>query len=117
VIRLTTKHAGQVVEADCLRDELDADRADDVAVTPGTATPRALVETARRHLESERGFILDEVLQQWERSYVEAALETTGGNLTRAAKLLGIQRTTLYSRMQAYSTARQGRRDKAEISL
>lgn len=117
VIRLTTKHAGQVVEADCLRDELDADGADDVAVTPGTATPRALVETARRHLESERGFILDEVLQQWERSYVEAALETTGGNLTRAAKLLGIQRTTLYSRMQAYSTVRQGRRDKAEISL
>ena len=42
-------------------------------------------------------------MQQWERGYVEAALLITQGNLTRAAKLLGIHRTTLYSRMQNYA--------------
>ena len=33
---------------------------------------------------------------------VEAALNMTHGNLSQAAKLLGINRTTLYSRMQTY---------------
>ena len=42
---------------------------------------------------------------QWERGYVEAALMITQGNLTQAAKLLGIHRTTLYSRMQNYADA------------
>jgi DNA-binding NtrC family response regulator len=50
-------------------------------------------------------FNLDHTLQQWERGYVEAALAITQGNLTRAAKLLGIHRTTLYSRMQNYADA------------
>ena len=40
-----------------------------------------------------------------ERGYVEAALMITQGNLTQAAKLLGIHRTTLYSRMQNYADA------------
>jgi DNA-binding NtrC family response regulator len=52
-----------------------------------------------------RSFNLDDTLQQWERGYVEAALLITQGNLTRAARLLGIHRTTLYSRMQNYSDA------------
>jgi DNA-binding NtrC family response regulator len=50
-----------------------------------------------------RSFSLDDTLQQWERGYVEAALLITQGNLSRAAKLLGIHRTTLYSRIQNYS--------------
>jgi transcriptional regulator of acetoin/glycerol metabolism len=33
---------------------------------------------------------------------VEAALALTNGNLSQAAKLLGVHRTTLYSRMQNY---------------
>jgi DNA-binding NtrC family response regulator len=41
-------------------------------------------------------------VQQWEKGYVEAALLITQGNLSQAAKLLGIHRTTLYSRMQNY---------------
>ncbi len=43
-------------------------------------------------------------LQQWERGYVEAALAITHGNLSQAARLLGIHRTTLYSRIQNYGT-------------
>ena len=41
------------------------------------------------------------------KGYVEAALLITQGNLSQAAKLLGIHRTTLYSRMQNYGTAEE----------
>ena len=65
---------------------------------------RSLVEAAKRQLQMQQNFNLDETLQRWERSYVEAALIITHGNLTQAAKLLGMHRTTLYSRMQNYGT-------------
>ena len=44
---------------------------------------------------------LDETLKAWERGYIEAALRLTRGNVSQAAKLLGVNRTTLYSRMSA----------------
>ena len=83
--------------------ELDADALEPAQPALAFAGEfRDSVEAAKRHLQSERGFRLDETLQQWERSYVEAALALTNGNLSQAAKLLGIHRTTLYSRMQNY---------------
>ena len=103
VIRLTTKCNGQTVTADQLRAELDMDAMELEA--PGLATPQdfnALLDAAKRQLQIQKSFNLDDTLQQWERGYVEAALVITQGNLTRAAKLLGIHRTTLYSRMQNY---------------
>ena len=106
VIRLTTKALGQTVTGDQLRTELDTEAMD--VELPGLAPPHdfhALLDAARRQLQTSRSFSLDDTLQQWERSYVEAALLITQGNLTRAAKLLGIHRTTLYSRMQNYSDA------------
>jgi DNA-binding NtrC family response regulator len=75
---------------------------------PGVLTAQdfgSLMEAAKRQLQQQKSFSLDDTLQQWERSYVEAALAITQGNLTRAAKLLGIHRTTLYSRMQHYADA------------
>ena len=42
---------------------------------------------------------LDELLQSLERGYIEAALKLTRGNVSQAAKLLGVNRITLYSRM------------------
>jgi DNA-binding NtrC family response regulator len=116
VIRLTTKHAGQKITAAVLRDELDADDGGPCVAMPGISNPRDLVEVARRHLDASTGFILDGMLQQWERSYVEAALLATGGNLTRAARLLGIQRTTLYSRMQAHATVPTRRTQDDKLS-
>jgi DNA-binding NtrC family response regulator len=109
VIRLTTKYAGARVDAEQLLAELDPDVAAPGATPDAAATldPRSSIEAAKRHLQSERRFNLDETLQQWERSYVDAALELTGGNLSQAAKLLGIHRTTLYSRMQHYPGLRQ----------
>jgi len=45
-------------------------------------------------------FSLDEVLLEWERRYVYAALEMSEENLSQAARILGINRTTLYSKIQ-----------------
>jgi DNA-binding NtrC family response regulator len=104
VIRLTTKYHGQTVTADQLHAELDM-QSGEVEEKRGLASSgdfNALLEAARRQLQTSRAFNLDNTLQQWERGYVEAALVITQGNLTRAAKLLGIHRTTLYSRMQNY---------------
>jgi DNA-binding NtrC family response regulator len=104
VIRLTTKCTGQTVSADQLRAELDM--AGTEFEVPGLAPVRdfnSLLETAKHQLQASKSFSLDDTLQQWERGYVEAALLITQGNLSRAAKLLGIHRTTLYSRMQNYA--------------
>ena len=103
---LTTKANGQTVPEEQLRAELDMEAMD--VELPGIAPPQdfhALLDAAKRQLQTSRSFNLDDTLQQWERGYVEAALLITQGNLTRAAKLLGIHRTTLYSRMQNYSDA------------
>ena len=104
VIRLTTKYAGCKVNAEQLQAELDTDGMEaGLAELPLAENAKALQDAARRHLQSQKAFDLDFTLQQWERGYIDAALALTHGNLTRAAKLLGIHRTTLYSRMQSYA--------------
>jgi transcriptional regulator with GAF, ATPase, and Fis domain len=103
VIRLTTKFAGKKVAVDQLQTELDMESIE--IDLPGLAAGqdfKAVLDAARRHLQLHKNFSLDNTLSQWERGYVEAALMITQGNLTQAAKLLGIHRTTLYSRMQGY---------------
>ncbi|HEY6821832.1 MAG TPA: sigma-54 dependent transcriptional regulator [Burkholderiales bacterium] len=97
VIRLTTKYGGQRVSAEALEAELDLE-----APLPGaSAEGGAIVEQAVRLLEHASNFSLDETLKAWERAYIEAALRMTRGNVSQAAKLLGVNRTTLYSRMNA----------------
>ncbi|BBP05562.1 sigma-54-dependent Fis family transcriptional regulator [Sulfuriferula plumbiphila] len=102
VIRLTTKCAGQNVTAEQLETELDTDTAFPSEI-PLPNDGKALYDTARRHLQTLANFSLDQTMKQWEKSYVEAALNLTHGNLSQAAKILGINRTTLYSRMQTYT--------------
>jgi DNA-binding NtrC family response regulator len=105
VIRLTTKYAGQRLSAMDLEPELDV-----ASVAPAAAQessfsvpsdPEALVEQAQKHLQRERGFSLDTLLKALEQGYIEAAMKLTRGNVSQAAKLLGINRTTLYSRMES----------------
>lgn len=45
------------------------------------------------------------MLTEWERRYVNAALRLAQGNLSQAARLLGVNRTTLYSRIQRLNGA------------
>ena len=102
-IRLTTKYPGMIVNAPQLEDELDTDQAYPQEI-PLANDGKALIELARKQLQTLANFNLDVTLRQWEKAYVEAALNMTHGNLSQAAKLLGINRTTLYSRMQTYGT-------------
>ena len=62
--------------------------------------PQALIAQAQRHLQRERNFNLDDMLKAWEQGYIEAAMRLSHGNVSQAAKMLGINRTTLYSRME-----------------
>jgi two-component system nitrogen regulation response regulator GlnG len=108
VIRLSTKYPGQRVTAAQLLAEMDVEAiAGDSPGTPslsgmpGTPGEAGSVEAARRHLAGARQVDLDQLLREWEQSYIQAALFMTHGNLAQAARLLGLRRTTLYSRMQA----------------
>ncbi len=101
VIRLTTKYAGRTVNARELEDEFDLDVVNPSSI-PLPTDANALQEYAKSHLRGVHNFNLDQVMKQWEKSYVEAALGMTHGNLSQAAKILGVNRTTLYSRMQTY---------------
>jgi DNA-binding NtrC family response regulator len=104
VIRLTTKYAGQTINSEQLLGEFDWEDAAPTQPEVGQAKDfRGSVESARKLLQTQKRFNLDDALRDLERSYVEAALDITHGNLSQAAKLLGIHRTTLYSRMQNYA--------------
>jgi DNA-binding NtrC family response regulator len=99
VIRLATKYAGQRVSPADLEAELDLELDADPAAAPGAAPEGSILEQATRLLERGGTFNLDETLKAWERAYIEAAMRLTRGNVSQAAKLLGVNRTTLYSRM------------------
>jgi DNA-binding NtrC family response regulator len=101
VIRLATKYPGQKVGRNELHDELDTEN----ETTPSSWLPPqdvgGLAEIAMRQLQQRGQFDLDETLLRWERGYIQAALKLTHGNVSQAAKLLGVNRTTLYNRMEA----------------
>lgn len=94
VMRLLAKFPGATVTAAQLEAEFDSlpDAADTVA--GGTADD--LKARMRAGL-----FNLDETLLEQSRQYIETALEIAQGNVSEAAKLLGIARTTLYNRMES----------------
>lgn len=101
IIRLTAKYAGQSVSDIQLAAELDLMQiAPSNDATLSMNDESALSAQAMRHLQTQANVNLDQVLKTWEKAYVDAALKMTHGNLSQAAKLLGINRTTLYSRMQ-----------------
>ena len=98
VIRLTTRLPGRRLTTAELEPEFDLESSPSAPATLGEGD---VALQALRHLERSRGIRLDELLQQIERGYIEAALKITRGNVSQAAKLLGVNRTTLYSRMHA----------------
>ncbi|MDE3010673.1 MAG: sigma-54-dependent Fis family transcriptional regulator [Pseudomonadota bacterium] len=96
VIRLVTKHAGQTISRRELESEFDLDPA------AGSAAMGALqaLEEARAELARSPAFSLEDALRARERLYIEAALSQCQGNVTQAARILGINRTTLYGRLE-----------------
>lgn len=106
IIRLIAKYAGQTVNEIQLSAELDLSRQNEV---DGGGAPIGnngdLSSYALQHLQNEANVSLDQVLKSWEKAYVDAAMRITHGNLSQAAKMLGINRTTLYSRIQLQDEA------------
>lgn len=107
VIRLAAGHPGQEIGAERLRAEFDISDASDEEPPPSSALATVgldrVREAARRHLEQTETLTLDATLELWERGYIEAAIELSGGNMSRAARRLGINRTTLYNRMESWN--------------
>ncbi|MBL0166577.1 MAG: sigma-54-dependent Fis family transcriptional regulator [Propionivibrio sp.] len=107
VIRLTARYPGQTVQIGALEAELDLQ---DEPLAPISAPPSivsaesdALIVAASRRLQQPEPFNLDCLLAETERNYIEAALRLAHGNVSQAARLLGINRTTLYNRMESFA--------------
>ena len=63
----------------------------------------AILSAANQRLQQPEPFSLDRHLAETERNYIEAALQLAHGNVSQAARLLGINRTTLYNRMESFA--------------
>ena len=97
VIRLCAKYPGKKVGVEALRNELETD-------IMGLEHEAAAFdnESLKKDLMS-KSFRLEDKLGDWERHYITIALDMSGGNLSKAARLLGMNRTTLYSRIRRLS--------------
>lgn len=97
VARLLSRYAGQQVTLAALEAELEDDS------TPQAEGPPAPEASPP---ELEQAIMLDEVLRRIERDYIGAALRRAHGNMSQAARLLGLSRSTLYNRID--TLARHG---------
>ncbi len=103
VIRLITKHPGKEIGVAQLEAEFDPQ----IPSPKGGASEST--NDARRALQ-QGGFNLDDMLMGYTQTYIDAAMDLAQGNVSEAAKLLGIARTTLYSRMEAAQKHRDAKR-------
>ena len=88
VIRLGAKYPGQKIGLTELEAELDS---------------HSDVDEHTIAQLNQGNFKLGHVLDGWESRYINAALKLSDGNLSEAARLLGINRTTLYGKIQRLS--------------
>jgi two-component system nitrogen regulation response regulator GlnG len=103
IIRLTARYAGLPVTAEQLRAELDypdSTLPQNTSPALDTTQPDEVRQAARQHLERCTNLNLDATLDLWQQGYIEAAIDLSGGNMSEAARRLGINRSTLYNRME-----------------
>ncbi|WP_226472410.1 sigma-54-dependent transcriptional regulator [Dechloromonas denitrificans] len=107
VIRLTARHPGQEISPEKLIAEFEsADISDPTTTVSSGLAADDLAQarqSARKHLQNAGRLNLDATLELWERGYIEAAIELSAGNMSQAARRLGINRTTLYNRMEGWN--------------
>ena len=109
-IRLTTKLAGKDVGVRDIEAELDLGNeslAGGVLPAPTPAGRAELVAIAANDIQSRHDFDLDATLRRWEEAYIEAAQQIAHGNMSQVARLLGVNRSTLYNRID--TLAREAR--------
>ncbi len=102
VIRLTTKLAGKEVSTRDLENELDLgnESMQFGAIPAPTLEGKAeLLAIALNDIQSRHDFDLNSTLRRWEEAYIEAAQQIAHGNMSQAARLLGVNRSTLYNRI------------------
>jgi DNA-binding NtrC family response regulator len=58
----------------------------------------------------DRGILLEEAVAEFERRFIKQAIEQSGGNQTRAARVLGIHRNTLSRKIGEYKLESNGHR-------
>lgn len=109
VIRLSAKYPGETISVDTLAGEfrLEVAITEDSTGRSSRETDNAsFFDTAIQRLRRREPFSLDHALDETERSYIGAAMRLTNGNVARAARLLGIKRTTLHNRIESHSMRR-----------
>lgn len=86
---------GDEIRLDCLRDEI-------VSRQTPSADAANVAETAAS-LDISRGISFYDEVSRFEIELIRRALEITGGHQSRAAKLLGMNNTTLNSKIKVYN--------------
>lgn len=86
---------GDVLTLDCLRAEITSPQPQ---ANSATNTSESV-----QHLDFSRGISFYEEVSRFEIELIRRALEATGGHQTRAAKLLGMNNTTLNSKIKSYN--------------
>ncbi|EDY87243.1 Two Component Transcriptional Regulator, Fis family [gamma proteobacterium HTCC5015] len=92
VIRLGTKYPNAEISAEQLMGEIEPDDYGSDESQGAGFDPSADLLSG--------DFDLDSQLRAFEKQYIEAAIAQSGGNFSKVAKLLNMNRTTLYSRME-----------------
>ena len=94
VIRLIAKHAGYAITAHELSQEFEITQ-------PSAASEQIFAGLdPKEEITASALFRLDGKLAEVELKYIDAAIDIASGNMTQAAKILGISRSTLYSRLE-----------------
>ena len=94
VIRLIAKHAGYSVSPDELSQEFELPKSFERQIDSSAGLD------PKEEITASALFRLDGKLAEVELKYIDAAIEIASGNMTQAAKILGISRSTLYSRLE-----------------
>ena len=90
IIRLSAKYPGQTIKAEILKLEMSGPRRSEGEISTKSWLKKAL------HADD---FQLDQMLKLMEKEIINLALQEQDGNVSKAAEMLGVNRTTLYGRM------------------
>jgi DNA-binding NtrC family response regulator len=90
IIRLSAKYPGQTIKPEVLKKEMSGLR-------PNNGLPNR--DEWLKGALTDSGFQLDQLLKTVEKEAIDMALREHAGNVSKAAEMLGINRTTLYGRM------------------
>jgi two-component system nitrogen regulation response regulator GlnG len=93
IIRLSAKYPGQTIKPEVLKREMSGLRRHDTTPDSANWLKEAMHEPA---------FDLDRLLKTVEKEAIDLAMREHGGNVSKAAEMLGINRTTLYGRMDRF---------------